>query len=810
MFAIAIRTMRNRWVGFAGAFIATTLAVVLVSAWGILMQSAIQSKAKPVRYANAPVVVANKQTVAGSDPLVERNRLPVRLVDELQGIKQVRAAVPDVSFPATLQDKVVTAYGWSSTELTKTHLRAGHKPGNGQIAVGSQYGMRVGEQVTLHTPTGDKSLTVSGITGGSGVFVLNASQLAGAPGKVDAIGVFGKPGVSAVQLAQAIKKTAGSAAVLTGDDRGRPEFPDMVQAGADLESLAGAIGGIAIMVAIFVVAGTLAVSVQQRSREVALLRAVAATPRQIRRMIAGEGLIIGLAAAIAGIGPGILLAEILHSLLIDKGIISAHIRLHIGWVPFLVAGAGGLLVVELAGIVAGRRAGRTKPTAALAESTVQPKRIGIFRLLLGLGALGGGITLLTQSLSMQGDDAAGAAAGIVMILMTAVGLLGPIIAWIGSLLLGSPMRALSTIGGFLAAVNARARTRRLASAISPVALTVALAFLTVFLQGMLRHASDQQSRKRIVADRVITAPAQGIPASSVAKMQQVSGVDSAVGILPTQIEHGGVDDMTSYDAVAVTGGAINKVLDLDVTGGHLRNLGPGQIALSNDAAHAMHAKIGDQVRFRLGDGAPAGARLVATYDRALGFGDAVLPWSAAAGHVNTLAAPTALVRFDPGADPTKAVQAADPQAHIAGRTAYQAQQERDEEINAWANYLLLGVIGGYAAVAVANTLVMTMIERRREFALMRLIGATTGQVQRMVRWEAGLVALLGVGIGSAIGYVTLIPFSRALGPDVSPYVPPLPYVVIAGGAALLALVASVLPARRALASHPVDAAGIRE
>lgn len=802
--------MRNRWTGFVGAFIATTLAVALVGAWGILMQSAIQSRVQPVRYAHTPVVVAGRQSVADSDPLTERNRLPVGLVGELTDVQQVRTAVPDISFPADVENRSVPAYGWSSTAFTGTTLRVGQKPAKNQIVVGSRYGMRLGDRVTLHAPTGDRLLTVSGITDGSGVYVSDAAaaQFAGAPGKVDAIGVFGRPGISTDELARAVRKITGSAAVLTGDSRGKAEFPDRVLAAADLESLAGAIGGIAIMVAIFVVAGTLSVSVQQRSREVALLRAVAATPRQIRRMIAGEGLIVALAAAGAGIVPGIALAEILHSLLVDKGIISSYIRLHIGWIPFVVAGAGGLLVVESAGLVAGRRAGRTKPTAALAESSVQPRRIGIFRLLLGLGALAGGIVLLTQSLSMQGDDAAGAAAGIVMILMTAVGLLGPIIAWVGSLLLGSPMRALSTIGGFLAAVNARARTRRLASAISPVALTVALAFITVFLQGMLRHATDQQDQRRIVADRVLTAPAPGIPAADIAHMRDVSGVDSAVGLLSTQIEQG--RDLSAYDAVAVTGGPIDKVLDLAVASGRLDDLRGGEIALSTDRAHAIGAKIGDVVRLRLGDGAETRARLVATYERALGFGDAVLPWSTVTGHVNTLAASTALVRFAPGADPTAGLQAADPRAHIAGRAAYRAQQQREEVINAWANYLLLGVIGGYAAVAVGNTLVMTMIERSREFALMRLIGATVGQVQRMVRWEAGLVALLGVAIGSAVGYATLIPFSRALGPGVSPYVPPLPYAVIAVGAALLALVASVLPTCRALTRRPIEAAGFRD
>src|SRR5882757_518697 len=583
MFAIAIRTMRTRWTGFAGSFIATTLAVALVGCWGILLQSAIQSKAKPERYAAAPVVVAGKQTVTihsgdstdQSDLLTERNRLDSGLAGTLAALPQVARAVPDISFPVSINDRSATAYDWSATALTHTELKSGRPPAAGQIVLGSNIrGIRVGDSIALHTPTGDKQLTVSGIAAAAGIYVPDtvAAEFAGVPGKVDAIGIFGKPGVSTEQLASVVGKHTGAAAALTGNDRGKPEFPKLVQAKSDLEGLAGSIAGIAVMVAIFVVAGTLSVSVRQRSREIALLRAVAATPRQIRRMIAGEGLLVALAAGLAGILPTVLLAKFMHSMLIDKGIISGDIGLHIGWVPFVVAAGGGLVVVQLAGIAAGRRASRVRATEALAESTVQPRRLGIIRLILGLGALGGGITLLTQSFSMEGDQAAGTAAGVVMILMAAVGLLGPLIAWVGSVLLGSPLRVLSRAGGFLAAVNARARSRRLASAVSPVALTVALAFITVFLQGMMQHSVDQQSGKRIVADRILDADGPGIPADAVDRMNHVSGVDSAVGLLPTQIEQGG--DLSSYDAVGVTGGRLDRVLDLDVAGGTLRHLGP--------------------------------------------------------------------------------------------------------------------------------------------------------------------------------------------------------------------------------------------
>jgi putative ABC transport system permease protein len=116
----------------------------------------------------------------------------------------------------------------------------------------------------------------------------------------------------------------------------------------------------------------------------------------------------------------------------------------------------------------------------------------------------------------------------------------------------------------------------------------------------------------------------------------------------------------------------------------------------------------------------------------------------------------------------------------------------------------------FTAIAVANTLVMSTAERVREFALLRLSGATPRQVLRMVRFEALLVAAVAAVLGSAIAAVTLAAFSAAITDSAMPYVPPLWYGAVLAAAAALALGASLVPARLALRTRPVEGIGIRE
>jgi putative ABC transport system permease protein len=146
---------------------------------------------------------------------------------------------------------------------------------------------------------------------------------------------------------------------------------------------------------------------------------------------------------------------------------------------------------------------------------------------------------------------------------------------------------------------------------------------------------------------------------------------------------------------------------------------------------------------------------------------------------------------------------------VTDRDGYRAQADKELELNAWANTVMAAVLGGFAAVAAANTLVMTVLDRRREIALLRLAGTTRRQVLGMVRREALLVAAAGLLIGGAIAWITLVPIARGL-TDASPYVSPLTGLGIVAATLALGLLATDLPARALLRGNPAAAGASRE
>lgn len=138
-----------------------------------------------------------------------------------------------------------------------------------------------------------------------------------------------------------------------------------------------------------------------------------------------------------------------------------------------------------------------------------------------------------------------------------------------------------------------------------------------------------------------------------------------------------------------------------------------------------------------------------------------------------------------------------PLGTVLDRGDHTTARSLDRELNAWANTVMAAVLGGFAAVAAVNTLVMTVLDRRRELGTLRLIGSTHRQVMRMIRWEALLVALAGIGLGTGIAVATLVPMMNGLTRR-SPYIPPLVYGSFAGSVLVLGPAATALPARAAL------------
>ncbi|MFF8503989.1 FtsX-like permease family protein [Streptomyces anulatus] len=844
---LARAAVRFRPASFAGTFVALMMSALIVTACGILLETGVRASVPPVRYADAPVVAAADQyeyvvTGSGEDreeeavPLPDNARVDVGLAARAAEAPGVATAVPDFTFPVRAADagtgsgsggadsgvrelpvpeRAFAAHGWGSHVFTGTALTAGSAPRTGEVVLdaGTARAAKAaaGDTVTFDTAAGRRDFRVAGVaeagpaegarsTGAAQAPVwfsdAEAATLAGHPGRADAIAVLAEPGVGADALAASVEQAlAGSGAkVRTGDDRGAVEDPGLGYAKETLFGLGGSFGGIATIVAVFTAAGTVALSVSQRAREFALLRAVGATPRQIRRAVAAEALLVAPLAGLLGTLPGIGLAHWWFGQLQDRGAIPEAVQVHVSGIPLLVAVAVGLLTALGAGWAAGRRPARIKPGQALSEASMERLRPGVIRTVLGIGALAGGAFLTGVSANSTGDDAAGSALGVVMCFMLAVALLGPLVARLCAGLFGLPLRGAGPAGE-LAAANSRTNAKRLASAITPIVLAMAFASTLVFLHTSESHIADGQLRAGITADHVVTDPA-GLPVDAVERAARTPGVDAAVGLLNTQVlVPVGSGEFSSLQGAAAqgvtgTGAGLAKVQDLDVREGSLDRLGEGRVAIDRTLANAADVGVGDRLPLHLPDGTKSAPEIVAVYGRGLGLATVTLDRASLAGHVSSGFDSTLLVR----GGSAKALAAL---GEVTDASGFATERSLDAKLGAWSNNTMAGVLGGFAAIAAVNTLVMTVLDRRRELGTLRLVGSTRRQVLGMLRWESLLVATVGVVLGSAIAAATLFPMVRGTTGE-APYVPLLLYGSFVAAVGGLALLAVTLPARSAL------------
>lgn len=814
---LARAAVRFRPSAFVGTFVALTMAAMIVAGCGILLETGLRAKVPPGRYTNAPVVAAADQRAhygkgdsADTEPVPDRARLDAALVEKAAKAPGARAAVPDVTFPVTGPDhKALTSHNWSSTTFTGEHLTAGRPPTSGEVVLTHA---KVGDRVTLTTLTGTHTYRVSGTTASDTTASDTASattaqawfadeealRLSGHPDRIDAIAVLPKPGVSTKTLADQVSQALdGKAKIHTGSGRGTVEDPSLDEAKEILIALGASFGGTATMVAMFTAAGTVALAVGQRAREFALLRAIGTGPRQIRRTIATETLLIAPLAGALGCLPGIALATWWFGQLQDRGAVPRAVEPAVSWIPLVTAVGAVLVTALLAGYMAAHRSSRIKPGQALSEASVERLRIGWIRTPLGIAAAAGGIVCAGLAASTTGEDAANAALGIVMLFMLAVALLGPFIARACAALFGLPLRGASA-SAVLAAANSRTNARRLASAITPIVLAMAFSSVLLFLHTSEDHVTAQQQRAGITADHILTTAGPGLAPDAVRRAQRTPEVTAAVGLLKTSVlvpASGGTLQQATAQGVTGSVRDLAAVQDLDVKDGRL-SLKPGEIAVDASLAGNADVKVGDRLRIRLPDGTKAEPRIVATYGRGMGLAQVTLDRAALATHVSNA--------FDTELW-TKGGTAADLKGlgEVLPRDAYTTAQSVDRELNAWANNVMAAVLGGFAAVAAANTLVMTVLDRRRELGTLRLIGSTRRQVLRMIRWEALLVTLAGIALGTAIALATLVPMTNGLTGQ-GPYIPPLVYGSLAGAVVVLGVAAAGLPARAALRRETLD------
>jgi putative ABC transport system permease protein len=817
MLRLAVLSARGRLVTFTGALVALTAAAVLSMAWGMQLESMLRTHPPVERYAGAAAVVTGQQAVGGHHKVVlsERARVSSALAARLAAVPGVRAAIGDVSVPARLGHTAVVAHGWSSAALTPYVLVAGRPPARpGEVVTG--YPAPLGMRLTLAATEPARTVTVVGVarprhpvSQQAAIFLTDAEagRLAGHPGQVDAIGVLAGPGLDL----HGLRAAAGGAQVLTGAARGAAEYPQLARARQVLIPVTAAFGGLAIFIAMFVVASTLGLSIQQREREIALLRAVAATPGQIRRMIAWEATIVALVGSAAGIWPGIALGRFLAHALVRHGIAPPIYVLHYDWLPAAAAIGGGVVTALLAVLAAGRRAARVAPTLALSDAAAEPRLIGPGRLIGAAVALAGAVPLFAVSTTTTSPSTAAATSEInAVFLVVAAAFLGPLVAFAVARLLAPALGGLSPVGGFLAAANLGAATRRFSSASTPLMLTIALSCTFFFGSTTIEHATSQQERAGLTGQLVLTSAGPGLPAAALADTRATPGVRSAVALTSTTLGPSlGSRDLIPAQILSGPGGGLN----VDVTAGSLSALHGDAIALGRNQASAAGIRVGDRVAIMLGDGTPAHATVVAIYARDLAFGDALLSQGLAAGHQTTPLLSEILVAAGRPAAVARRLQALArryPGLRVSDSASLVTANAASDALNHWLGPFFVAMLFAFTSIAVVNTLIMIALRRRRELALLRLTGATTRQVRSMARWEAVLIIAIGLGTGLAIAATALLPLSHALTGGLRPYAPVGWLAAILGSSALLALVALAVPTRLALRMRPVEAIGIRE
>jgi putative ABC transport system permease protein len=391
----------------------------------------------------------------------------------------------------------------------------------------------------------------------------------------------------------------------------------------------------------------------------------------------------------------------------------------------------------------------------------------------------------------------------VVVLASSVALLGPLLVRAAVAVLGGPL-ALTGPSSRLARANLRGHAARMASVVTPLTLLIGMTCTVLFVQPTLGNAARAQAREGIRADWVVAAQGSGVPAEAARRLRTQH--DTVTEVVRTTVRVG----LDKYAAQGVTPGGLTRTWDPDVTAGSLTKLTEDTVAVSELAADQLHLKPGSPLKLTLGDGTPATPTVVAVYAKGLGFGDLTFAHDLIARHVDNPLAASVLVSTARTQTQLATTLREFPGIHVLAPAAADSIQAARQQANAEVNYLATGLVLAFTAIAVVNTLAMSVSERVREFALLRLAGATRRQVLGMLRTEALSVLLLATALGSGIALAVLTAFSVGMTGEAAPAVTPLVYVAVVALAGLLALVATALPGRVALRVSPVTVATAKE
>jgi len=853
MFRIALRGLWTRKLRTALTALAVVLGVSMVAGTYVLTDTINKSFNSLMASSRADVsAVVSAKSLVNKDSTSEKPTVPASLLERVSALSGVDRAYGMVDNETS---RMIDSKGNPVGPAGPPALGFGRDPstignkgafkivqgswakGPGEVAIdvlsAKKAKVSVGDTIRVEGSGPLQRFRVSGLLqwgssdslGGATMVVFDlptAQKLFGMNGRLTEIDVRSKKGVTPAQVVRQIKPLLPAhARALTVDQQIKEDQSEWSSFAKIIRYALLTFAGIALFVGAFVIFNTLSITVAQRSREMATLRTIGASRRQILGGVMAEGLTIGAIASTLGIGFGILLAKGLSSLMGTIGIDVPRTSTVYAPRTFIISIAVGIVVTLVASLGPALRATRVPPIAAVREGAVLPR--GRFpRLrpvsasLLFVAALGVIGFSLFSSIDQTSQRMLALAAGCAL-LFVAVALLSAYLVRPLARLVGSPGSMFGGASGKLARENAMRAPTRTASTAAALMIGLALVtFVSVLAHGLTRSA-EVAIRKQISTDYVVMAKDGYSSFSNTAatKLASVPGVEKATAIRS--------DTVIAYKKEAYITGidptTIRSSYRFDWKQGSnasLAKLGRDGAIVMDTFASKHKLEPGDRFPVTMPDGRKLSLRVAAIDKQPLFaplLGDITVSTEGfdAAYRSNPKTTSFVLLRTTGGESaraerPLKAALDAFPSVGLYTEQA--AIDSLSSEMNTMLAmfYVLLGLSVVISVFGIINTLALAVFERTRELGMLRAIGMTRRQTRRMIRHESVTISLIGAALGIPVGIFLAGLATTALSQyDIVFSLPAISLVVFTLAAIVAGMLAAILPARRASRLNVLEA-----
>ncbi len=764
-----------------------------------------------------------------------RGRVDASLVDTVAAVDGVATAEGFIQGYARVIDKDGDPIGnpemgaptfggnWNeSPDLNTFVLVAGQPPrADNEIVIDKKSaddaGFRVGDTVTVVAQGPPQQLMLSGIAkfgdadspGGASYVLFTtaaAQRLVAEPGKFDGVGAVADQGVSQRELADRIDAVVPAGVeVLTGEEITTESQSDIEANLSFFNTFMLIFAVVALLVGSFIIFNTFSITVAQRTRDNALLRAVGASKRQVLVSVLIEALIVAVVASLIGLVAGLAVAAALKALLAGFGFDLPAGPIVITPRTVVISLVVGVVITVVAALSPARKAGKVAPVAAMRDVEVGSTGYGSkLRIAVGTVVLGLGVLSLLAGLFGGGSGALPLVGLGALLVFFGVSILGRTVALPLSRMIGALLPRLRGITGTLARENAMRNPKRTAATASALMIGVGLiGFISIFAAST-KASFNAAIDKSFTGDFVIDSGAfgtGGLDPGLAARVNDLPEVEAAAGVrvgaaeingTPKQVT--GVDPATAFD-----------IIDVQPLQGDAAALDRNSIALFRDVADADNLAVGDTVPVVFKDTGPQQLTVAMIYGENQPAGDYLLGIDAYEANFTDQYDAFVFIDKANGVSTASALAAVErvandyPGADVRDRAGFKKDQSTfvDRLLNLIYVMLLLAVV--IALLGIGNTLALSILERTRELGLLRSVGMTRPQLRSTIRWESVIIAIQGTLLGLAIGLFFGWALVRALSDEGIDHfqIPYLTLAIVLVLAGLAGVLAAILPARRA-------------